>query len=150
MSIDLTIYNDKVKAWGNRFVGIAKAKGSSLGISHRSNSPSPAASLPKIKDKYRIGNGAINKVTITFSRSLIYTMNGSGKGIGGIKGSRWLNAKGEQKRTNGASLGKLGTGNRKAKDFINQALDTSQGVTELSEIAAGSLGDAIITGVKIS
>ena len=150
MPLDLTITNDSVKAWGNRLLGIAKSKGSSLGISHRSNSPSPDASLPKIKDKYRIGNGAINKVTFTFRRSLIYTMNGSGKGIGGFKGSRWLNAKGESKKTNPKSLGKICAGHRIQKDFINQSLDGSQGIEELGDIVATGLGDAIVSKIFTS
>jgi|GEM_PF-713397 len=150
MPIELSTYNDNIKSWGARFRATVINKGNALGITHRTNSPSPAASLPKIRDKYRVRYGAINKVVFTFPRSLIYTQQGAGKGIGGIKGSRWVNAKGETKKTNVKSLGKIGSSKRTQKDFINQALDSPQGLTELSDIAAESLGDAIVTGIKIS
>jgi len=74
-------------------------------------------------------------------------MTGSGKGIGGSKGSRWINAKGEQKKTDPKSKNKIGRGSRTAKKFIDEALDSSQGLNELADIVAEGYGDAIVSKI---
>jgi len=150
MPLDLELYNENIRAWGVRFRGLAKSKGTGMGITHRSNSPSPSASLPLLKDKYRLSHGSINKISFVFRRTLFYTITGSGKGIGGNKGSRWLNAKGETKKTARASLGKIGKGSRKQKNFVIETLDGVNGIEELADIAAESLGDAIVSKILTS
>jgi len=50
-----------------------------------------------------------------------------------------------RRRTDPASLGKAGTGNRQAKPFIDTALTGPQGIPKISEIAAIELG-AVVTG----
>lgn len=99
-------------------------------------------------DKYREKQGAIKVVTFTFNRALIYTMVGAGKGRGGLKGSRWINEQGVAKRTNPASLNKMGTGGRTAKPFIDAWLDGPAGTEQLGDIVAGELGDAIVGSIK--
>lgn len=143
-------FNENIKTWGKDLVIDAKRNGAAQGIQHVPRSPSKSASLPKVKDKYAFKTGVVNKVSITFPRSLIYTMKGAGNGIGGRKGSRWVNAKGESKKTNPDSLNKVGTGNRRQKDFINQSLDGGAGVEKLADIAALSLSTVVTENLFIN
>ena len=68
---------------------------------------------------------------------------GAGKGRGGSKGSRWVDKYGNSKKTNPESLGKMGTGGRVAKPFINQVLESDKGIDQLATIAAVQIGDAV-------
>jgi len=149
MAIDFNEYNEAVKSWGSKGLGLIKSSGRSLNIQHRSNSPSSSDSLNKIKDRYgNDSSGVINRVSFTqINRSLIYTIVGAGKGLGGRKGSRWIDRHGNNKRTASASLGKLGSGSRQPKPFIDAVLDGQQGVEELGDIVANYQADAIIQSV---
>ena len=142
-------YNLSVQRWGSHSLTGIKAVGKAYGITHRNNSPSLGDSLSKMKDKYREKFGAIKVISFTFNRALIYTMMGAGKGRGGLKGSRWINEKGVAKRTNPASLNKMGTGGRIRKPFIDAWLDGPAGTEQLADIVAGELGDAIVGSVKL-
>lgn len=145
MPLDLEKYDEAVKTWGKNTRDAMIAKGKSMGIEHRSNSPSKGESLTKIKDKYKSSHGAIDVVRFSnINRSLIYTSVGAGKGIGGYKGSTWIDKYGKSKKTNSDSLNKLGTGNRKAKNFMLEALDGPGGITELETIVSENLADAVV------
>lgn len=141
--------NDDIKEWGGNIAKVVKSAGAGQGIVHRSNSPSKGASLLKTKSKVSFKQDRVNKVSIGFPRTLIYTTKGAGKGIGGRKGSRWLNAKGETKKTSSKSLNMLGSGNRQAKDFINKALDGPDGVNVLADIVARDMGDVVVDNIFI-
>jgi hypothetical protein len=149
MSFDSEQFNEAVQQAGQRLIASVKSNGKSLGIDHRGTSPSRGPSLDKIRDKYgKDSSGIINRVTIgNINRSLIYASVGAGKGRGGRKGSRWVNANGQTKFTNPASLGKMGTGGRSAKPFIDAALDGSDGVELLADTVAIHAGDAIIESI---
>jgi hypothetical protein len=149
MKIDLDKFNDDVQGWGKVTSKALQELGDAMGIVHRSDSPSKGASLAKIKDSYRQQDGAIAVVRFKFRRSLIYTHKGAGRGMGGSQGSKWLDKFGNEKSTNPSSLGKQATGKRKEKPFINQVLESPEGVDELATIAAGSLGDAIINKMLV-
>lgn len=148
-TINLDQFNQEVRYWGVQTTARLKAQARSLGIVHRSDSPSSSESISKIKDNYGIQAGIINRVGFKFPRNLIWTHKGAGKGKGGIKGSRWINAKGESKRTNPASFGKMGSGGRRAKPWFNNVMDSDQGVDQLATIAAEQLGDAITSKILI-
>jgi hypothetical protein len=75
-------------------------------------------------------------------------MGGAGRGQGGLKGSRWITAKGVTKRTNPASLGKADSGNRKAKPFIDAYLDSPNGTELLGDIVANEIADAVVGEIK--
>jgi hypothetical protein len=149
MKLNLDRYNNRVIDWTKKAVKSIKAEGEKLDIEHRPDSPSRGASLPKIKEGHKEEGGAIAVVSFRFRRSLIYTHKGAGKGRGGKKGSRWLDKHKNEKTTNPKSLGKAGTGGRKEKPFINNILDSEQGVDELATIAASELGDAIVSNMLI-
>lgn len=151
MALNSEKYNEAVKAWGATARTQLQATGTSLGIEHRSSSPSNGDSLSKIKDKYGQDNtGFINKVIFSsINRSLIYTTYGAGKGRGGLKGSRWIDKLGNRKSTNLASLGKAGTGGRTAKPFIDKTLGGADGIEALADIVAEHQVDAIIDNIYV-
>lgn len=151
MPLNSNKFNEAIRTWGASAKAQLQATGSSLGISHRSDSPSKGDSLKKIKDKYGYDNtGFINKVTFsTINRSLIYTTYGAGKGRGGRKGSRWIDKHGNRKQTNAASLGKAGSGGRTAKPFIDNMLNSADGINALADIVAEHTGDTIIDNIYV-
>lgn len=149
MALDLDKYNDAVISWTRDIKGLFISRGESMGIVHRPDSPSPGASLNKFRERFRSNGGAISRVSISFPRVLIYTHKGAGKGRGGTKGSRWVDKYGNSKKTDPRSFGKMGTGGRTAKPFINDVLASPQGVDELATIAARELGDVLVGNLFI-
>lgn len=87
------------------------------GMQHSSNG------ISKVKATTRKRDGMINKISLVFKRSGIYREKGAGKGQGGAKGSKWINAKGQQKTTNPNSLNKQGTGNRQPAPWFNPVVE---------------------------
>lgn len=138
-------YNDEIELQALRLEADMKQRAAQSAIVHRKDSPSPSSSIAKLKSRIRQRDGITNRIGYQFPRALIYTHTGSGKGQGGLIGSRWKNKYGETIRTNPRSLGKAGTGNRKEKPFIDGALIGPEGVGKISEIAAVELG-AVVTG----
>jgi hypothetical protein len=144
MPLNLDRYNQRIVNWTrNAEIGL-KAQGNSLGIVHRSNSPSKGASLPKVKGKEHYEAGGVDRIGFKMNRSLVWTHKGAGKGKGGTVGSSWTNRQGEKKETASSSLGKMGTGNRKKKPWFDEFMNAPAGVEDLATIAAEELGDAVI------
>lgn len=150
MKLDLDRYNERIKEAGKEVLSAIKSEAGTMGIEHRENSPSSGASVEKMKDKYKSQDGAVNKISITLRRNLIYTHKGAGKGRGGVKGSKWVDKYGSTKSTKESSKGKAGTGGRKEKPFINKILEEEgNGVDKIATIAAEELGDAIVNKMLI-
>jgi len=147
--IDFDKQNDRVIEWANKTEGNLKGKGNALGIVHRSNSPSPGASLPKVKNRVRYRGEVIEIVSFRFPRTLIWPHKGAGKGMGGTLGSSWKDALGITHHTNPKSLGKMGTGSRVPKPWFNTVIESEQGVDELATIVAEESGDAIVNKLLI-
>lgn len=143
MAINLDKYNDEIQQWADDMKPAFQAKASGYGIKHRPDSPSTSPSINKFKNRFFSKDGAIERVSISFPRTLIYTHKGAGKGRGGTKGSRWTDKYGNKKTTNPKSFGKMATGGRVAKPFINDALEAPDGVDKLATIAAENLGDVL-------
>lgn len=130
-----------VQAWALEAERDIRATGRSYGISHASGSPSPSASIERIKSRVLLQAGTTTGVAFRFPRSLVYPHYGAGKGQGGKKGSRWTTAAGISKRTNPKSLGKAGTGNRQSKPFFNDSLNRT--VPNLADIVANTSADIV-------
>lgn len=111
------------------------AEQSKYGMQHSSNG------ISKIKAVTRKRDGMINKIKFQFKVSGIYREKGAGKGYGGSKGSKWVNANGQLTTTNPNSLNKQGTGNRKAAPWFNPVAEkfadelAEELLTEFVEIA---------------
>lgn len=117
--------NNKVEDVTNQTVTQMRAAVSSVGFS---SSKKPAARFRKKED-------LINRIGFSFPKALIFREKGAGRGKGGLKGSQWRNAKGEVIKTNPKSLGKLNTGNRKAKPLIDPIINNY--TDELTAAVAG-------------
>lgn len=147
--LDYNQYNDRVKQWGGALRKSFEANAASMGIEHRANSPSQGASIKKMKDRYKENDGAISRISYRVEKALVFTHKGAGRGSGGSVGSKWTDKYGNQKSTNPNSFGKMGTGNRKAKPFINEALESENGMDALAVIAAEELGYEIVNKMQI-
>lgn len=141
---DIELYNEEVRQWGLTLRSQITSNASKYGIRHRNNSPSPNSSVNDIKVKFRMADGQISGISIGLRRSLIYPHKGAGKGYAGVKGSRWIDKYGTRKSTDPDSLGKAGTGSRREKPFINDALEGPYGVEELADIVAERLATTIV------
>lgn len=149
MALDFDKYNQSISQWDQQSNQDIKSRASGYGVKHRSDSPSPTSSLGRFKSRRILQDGAIVKVTKTFPRELIWTHKGAGKGRGGVKGSRWTDKYGNQKQTAASSKGKMGTGGRVAKPFINDSLAGPNGVETLATVVAEQLGDALVGSILV-
>lgn len=138
-----------MQAWADKTEAGLKGRSAALGITHRSNSPSSGSSVGKIKGRTKQRGGIIDRVSFKFPRSLVWTHKGAGKGRGGVKGSVWYDALGIRHSTSPGSFGKMGTGGRRAKPWLNDTLEAATGVDELASIVAEESGDAIVNNLLI-
>jgi hypothetical protein len=142
-------YNERVKQWGGALRKTFEANAAAMGIQHRSNSPSNGSSVKKLKDRYKQTDGAISRISYRVEKALVFTHKGAGRGQGGTVGSKWTDKYGKQKSTSPNSFGKMGTGTRKAKPFINEALEGANGVEALAVIAAEEMGYEIVNKMQV-
>lgn len=149
MALNFDKYNQAVSQWDQQSTQDIKSRASGYGVKHRPNSPSPTASMGRFRSRRILQDSAIVKVTKTFPRELIWTHKGAGKGRGGAKGSRWTDKYGNQKQTAPSSKGKMATGGRVAKPFINDSLSGPNGVEALATIVAEQLGDALVGTILV-
>jgi hypothetical protein len=141
--------NDRVSSWAARSEGDLKGKSNALGISHRSNSPSPGPSVQKIKHRLKQQSGVISTVSFRFPRSLVWPHKGAGKGMGGSQGSVWYDKLGIKHTTDPDSLGKMGSGSRVAKEWFNNVMEAPTGVDELATIVAEESANSIVNNILI-
>lgn len=149
LKINFDRQNDRVEEWALRTEAGLKGRSASLGITHRSNSPSPGASVGKIKSRTRRRGDIIEVVSFRFPRTLIWTHKGAGNGRGGLIGSTWKDALGISHTTDPDSLGKMGTGGRVAKPWFDSTMEEPSGVDALADIVAEESGDAIVNNLFI-
>lgn len=134
--------NKIIEEYGEKKVQEAKADGKSMGITHRTNSPSPDDSLAGMKVSFsRRANDLITAIRYSLRRTLFYAYHGAGNGQGGRKGSTWFTAAGERRKTNPDSLGKAGTGSREAKPFLDTI---DRDVPQLIDDVAAATMDEIV------
>jgi len=91
--------------------------------------------------------GEINRISFGFNRYLVFVHKGAGKGKGGSKGSSWINKSGNKVTTNPGSLGKMNTGQRKSKEFLNPVLERKLPI--LADIVAGFKADQVVKAIQI-
>lgn len=149
MAINFDKQNERVLNWMLRTENALKGNSNALGISHRANSPSSGSSVARIKAREKRKGDIIEVVSFKFPRTLVWTHKGAGKGRGGLLGSVWYDNLGIKHRTNPDSLGKMGTGGRVAKPWLNNTLEAPTGVDELATIVAEESGDAIVNNLLI-
>lgn len=149
MAINFEKQNQRVEDWASRTEASLKGHSTALGITHRSNSPSPGSSVAKIRARTKRRGDIVEVISFKFPRSLIWPHKGAGKGRGGTLGSVWYDALGIRHTTDPESLGKMGTGGRVAKPWFNNTMEAASGVDELATIVAEESGDAIVNNLLI-
>ena len=117
LAVDQDKVNRIILAKTQQLAPALVAEQSKYGMVHSTNG------ISKVKTTTRKRDGLISKISIIFKKSGIYREKGAGKGYGGAKGSKWVNAKGELKTTNPKSLNKQGTGNREAAPWLNPVVE---------------------------
>lgn len=147
--MNLDKYNEAITRWDHQNNQDVKSRAGGYGVTHRKNSPSPRASLNSFKSRLVTEDGAIVKISKVFPRTLVWVHKGAGKGRGGNIGSRWIDKYGKTQKTSDVSKGKMGTGGRTAKPFINDSLDAPEGIERLATIAAEELGDALVGFISV-
>lgn len=103
--------------------------------------------LDNLKHSTKSHYGEVIGGGFRFDRYLVFVHKGAGKGHGGSKGSTWLDAHGQRRRTNPKSFGKMNTGARQAEEWLNPVLDEE--VPKLADIVAGFKADAAIKQIQI-
>ena len=91
--------------------------------------------------------GEINRISFGLNRYLVFVHKGAGKGKGGAKGSSWINPTGKRVFTSASSLGKMNTGDRQKKEFLNPVLDKQ--IPKLADVVAGFKADQVVKAIKI-
>lgn len=102
--------------------------------------------LALLKHRLRMRTGVPEAVFFQFPRYAVWVEKGAGKGHGGRKGSRWY-SNGTLRRTDKASLGRMNSGARRARPFINPVLDTD--VELLADIMVHHMGSQAINAMRI-
>jgi hypothetical protein len=147
--MNLDKYNEAITRWDQQNNQDVKSRAGGYGITHRKNSPSLRPSMSSFKSRLVTEDGAIVKISKVFPRTLVWVHKGAGKGRGGNVGSTWIDKYGKKQKTSEISKGKMGTGGRTAKPFINDSLDAPEGIERLATIAAEELGDALVGFISV-
>ncbi|HAF34670.1 MULTISPECIES: hypothetical protein [Sphingobacterium] len=113
------MWNNRIKAWGRGTITSIKGSYAAMVTSTQQTGEGEKS----IKILYKQDFGQIERISFDFNRYLVFLHKGAGKGVAGSKGSTWETKSGKKKSTNPKSLGKLGTGKRKAKKWLNPQLD---------------------------
>ena len=128
---EIAAYNDRVKALYKTAEGTLRSALSAQSRIARS------VKAKMYKSKYKIAN----RIGFSFAREGIYVNYGAGRGQGGTKGSSWIDKYGRRKETNPQSFGKMGTGNRKATNWL---ASIAPNIDELADITAVFYGDSVL------
>jgi hypothetical protein len=128
-------FNAKVEAWGKDVTSMLRQSVRSMTRRDLLLSRSIRPNFYRNK-KYleASGEGEIYRIGFSFVREGIYIHKGAGRGQGGVSGSKWYNLRGELKKTDPRSLMKMGSGNRKPKEWFNPVIE--QKLPELSDIVS--------------
>lgn len=95
-----------------------------------------------LKVAHKIEYGEVTRVSFKMARHLIFVHGGFGKGVGGSKGSTWIDAKGNRKKTKTTSLGAK-KGKRAAKAWFAPVLDR-----ELPKLADALLQEKLESAIN--
>lgn len=133
--------NDVVENMVKDLPSALKASQDKLGIVHGPNG------FDKIKTATKKRDGLIYRISVRFKKTGVYSEKGAGRGYGGSKGSKWIDANGKMKSTNKKSLGKQGTGKRKAKEWYNPVIEKF--ADDLANEVADEFVEVVFNNLKI-
>lgn len=133
-------FNALVSDWAKRLQAEVRTRAAAVVKQNNRLSRSIVAQLRK-------RNGEVYRIGLKLAKEGVYVHVGASRSYGGNVGSKWRDRHGKIKRTNPASLGKMGTGNRLAYEFLNEAIDEL--LPELSEVATNYLKCVTFPDVSI-
>lgn len=142
-----TQFNKDVERWAENLSRLLRLK-----IQGRSQRIARELHVNLYTDRY----GLVNRVGFSFPRHGIYIHKGAGRGQGGWMGSKWEKLKtvggvevgtGILRHTDPQSLGKQGTGNRRAYPWFDTTLRAH--IHELEDIAIHYFDTMIVDATRI-
>ena len=119
-------FNAQVSDWAKRLQAAVRAR--AIAAVKQNNRLSQS-----ITTRLRKRDGEVYNVGLKIAKEGVYVHVGASRSYGGDVGSKWRDRHGRVKRTNPTSLGKAGTGNRPAHNFLNDVIDGM--IDELNDIA---------------
>lgn len=90
-------------------------------------------------------HGEASKIQFSFPYYMVFVHKGAGRGYGGNKTGLFTNKRGGKGKTNKSSMGKMGTGKRKAKPWFNPVLEEQ--FPELSDIISSYHGNKVAANI---
>lgn len=138
---DIARYNAAVREWGR---GQKRLLGGSINAL-----PVRATGhlVRELNVRFGARFGQVNYIGFKFARYGVFLEKGASRGHGGSKGSNWRTTAGGKRRTNAASLGKMGQGARPARPWFNRVMEPA--VEQLADIVAEHMADAAINNILI-
>jgi hypothetical protein len=133
--------NAAVADWAKRLQGAIRASAVGAVSQNRRLSRS-------IVTRVRKRQGEAYNVGLKIAKEGIYIHEGASRGYGGNVGSKWKDGYENVKHTNPQSLGKAGSGNRPAQEFVNGVIDSM--LPELNDIAVRYFEDGHIRPNNLS
>jgi hypothetical protein len=139
--MEIQQYNAEVSAWSRNTNRKVKLEIARLILK---TSTGTAQSMQKSAvTKY---GGEASKISFSFPYYMVFVHKGAGRGYGGSITKQFSNAKGGKTKTNTNSLGKMGTGKRKAKPFFNPVVEDAFPI--LADIIGTYHGDKVIAKIQ--
>ena len=90
--------------------------------------------------------GEASKINFSFPYYMVFVHKGAGRGYGGNKTGLFTKASGAKGKTNANSMGKMGTGKRKAKPWFNPIVESQFPV--LADLVGTYHGDKAIAKIS--
>jgi len=118
--------NKDIKSWSMTTRADLVTQFSKLNIQHVERSPSLRPSRDVLASRTSMRQGMINRVSFSFPRHMVFVHKGVGKGV---------------------PISKVGTSNRKAKEWFNPVVDRD--IEKLADIVADGQGDLIVNNLSI-
>lgn len=140
-AFDIQRYNAAIRTWGREERGKLGGSLNALGVR------ATGALVRELGVRYGQRYGQVNYIGFKFARYGVFVEKGAGRGHGGKKGSRWRTERGELRRTNPASFGRMGAGGRPAKPWFNPVMEP--GVERLADLVAEHVADMAVKNILI-
>lgn len=132
-------YNKEINSWTSGTKRKLRLSALQMVVHKGGPGTKPKASVKKYM-------GEASKIDFDFPYYMVFVHKGAGRGYGGNKTGLFTQANGRKGKTNTASMGKMGTGKRKAKPWFNPVLDAQ--FPELANIVANHHGDKVIANIQ--
>lgn len=90
--------------------------------------------------------GEASKISFSFPYYMVFVHKGAGRGYGGNISQQFTKKDGSKGKTNLLSMGKMGTGKRRAKPWFNPVLEAQ--FPALANLVANYKGDKVVLQIQ--